>query len=190
MTYLSTQVRGRFYYLYMIIDIYSRKIVGAEVFDQESMANSSDVIQRAVLREGCINEPQVLHADNGSVMKGSTLQITLQRLNITPSHSRPRVSNDNAFSESLFRTCKYRPDYPVDGYESLSAAQQWVTGFVYWYNHEHRHSAIRFVTPGERHVGQDDDVLARRNTIYAEAKRQQPERWSGTTRNWTPRRTV
>ena len=122
-TYLPTRVRGQFYYLYMIVDIYSRKIVDAEVFDQESMGNSSEVIQRAVLREGCINKPLVLHADNGSAMKGSTLQATLQRLNITPSYSRPRVSNDNAFSESLFWTCKYRPDYPSDGYESLSAAQ-------------------------------------------------------------------
>ncbi len=121
---------------------------------------------------------------------GSTLQATLQRLNITPSYSRPRVSNDNAFSESLFRTCKYRPDYPKDGYESLSAAQQWVTRFVHWYNHEHRHSAIRFVTPGERHAGQDNEVLARRDAIYAEAKRQHPGRWSSATRNWTPRRTV
>jgi len=177
-TYLPTQVRGQFCFLYMIVDIYSRKIVDAEVFDQESMANSSEVIQRALLREGCINKPLVLHADNGSAMKGSTLQATLQRLNITPSYSRPRVSNDNAFSESLFRTCKYRPDYPADGYESLSAAQQWVTGFLHWYNHEHRHSAIRFVTPVERHAGQDDEVLAMRDAIYAEAKRQHPGRWS------------
>lgn len=189
-TYLPTQVRGQFYYLYMIIDIYSRKIVDAEVFDEESMANSSEVIQRAVLREGCITQPLVLHADNGSAMKGSTLQATLQRLNITPSYSRPRVSNDNAFSESLFRTCKYRPDYPADGYASLSSAQQWVNGFMRWYNHEHRHSAIRFVTPSERHAGQDDEVLAKRDAIYAEAKRQHPGRWSGATRNWTPRRTV
>lgn len=189
-TYLPTQVRGQFYYLYMIVDIYSRKIVDAEVFDQESMANSSEVIQRAVLREGCINQPLVLHADNGSAMKGSTLQATLQRLNITPSYSRPRVSNDNAFSESLFRTCKYRPDYPMDGYENLSAAQQWVTRFVQWYNHEHRHSTIRFVTPGERHAGLDNEVLARRDAIYAEAKQQHPGRWSSATRNWTPRRTV
>ena len=152
------------------------------------MGNSSEVIQRAVLREGCINKPLVLHADNGSAMKVSTLQATLQRLNITPSYSRPRVSNDNAFSESLFRTCKYRPDYPSDGYENLPAAQQWVTGFLRWYNHEHCHSAIRLVTPEERHAGQDDEVLARRDAIYAEAKRQYPGRWSGATRNWTPRR--
>lgn len=189
-TYLPTLVRGQFYYLYLIVDIYSRRIVDAEVFDQESMANSSEVIQRAVLREGCINQPLVLHADNGSAMKGSTLQATLQRLNITPSYSRPRVSNDNAFSESLFRTCKYRPDYPVDGYEDLAAAQRWVASFVQWYNHEHRHSAIRFVTPAERHAGQDEAVLAKRDAIYAEAKRQHPGRWSGSTRNWTPRRTA
>jgi transposase InsO family protein len=179
-TYLPGLVRGQFDYLYMIVD--------AEVFDQESMANSSEVIQRAVLREGCMNKPLVLH--NGSAMKGSTLQATLQRLNITPSHSRPRVSNDNAFSESLFRTCKYRPNYPVDGYDDLAAAQRWVAGFVQWYNHEHRHSAIRFVTPAERHAGQDEAVLAKRDAIYAEAKRRHPGRWSGTTRNGAPRRTA
>lgn len=187
-TYLPSLVRGQFYYLYMIVDVFSRKIITAEVFEQESMANSSTVIQRAVLREGCINQPLVLHADNGSAMKGSTLQATLQRLNITPSYSRPRVSNDNAISESLFRTCKYRPDYPVDGYADLSAAQQWVANFVQWYNHEHRHSAIRFVTPSERHNGQDTAVLAKRDAIYAEAKRKHPGRWSGPTRNWRPRK--
>jgi len=190
LTYLPSLVRGQFYYLYMIVDVFSRKIITAEVFEQESMANSSTVIQRAVLREGCVNQPLVLHADNGSAMKGSTLQATLQRLNITPSYSRPQVSNDNAIFESLFRTCKYRPDYPRDGYESLSAARQWVTGFVHWYNHEHRHSAIRFVTPGERHAGQDTEVLASRDAIYAEAKRKHPGRWSGSTRNWTPRKTA
>ncbi len=189
-TYLPTPVRGQFYYLYLIVDIYSRKIVDVEVFDQESMANRSEVIQRAVLRVGCINQPLVLHADNGSAMRGSTLQATLQRLNITPLYSRPRLSNDNAFSESLFRTCKYRPYYPMDGYKSLSAAQQWVIDFVHWYDREHGHSAIRFVTPGEQHAGQDAEVLARRDAIYTEAKQQHPGRWNGATRNWTPRRTV
>lgn len=189
-TYLPSGVRGQFYYLYMIIDIFSRKIIGAEVFEQESMANSSIVIQRAVLSEGCLNQPQVLHADNGSAMKGSTLQATLQRLNITPSHSRPQVSNDNPFSESLFRTCKYRPDYPVDGFAELSAAQEWVADFVQWYNHEHRHSAIRFVTPAQRHAGQEATVLKRRKAIYAEARRKHPGRWSGSTRNWKPRKVV
>ncbi|MDR5898834.1 DDE-type integrase/transposase/recombinase [Halomonas vilamensis] len=189
-TYLPSLVRGQFYCLYMIVDVFSRKIITAEVFEQESMANNSSVNQRVVLHEGCVNQPLVLHADNGSAMKGSTLQATLQRLNITPSYSRPQDSNDNAISESLLRTCKYRPNFPTDGYADLSAAQQWVVGFLQWYNHEHRHSAIRFVTPAERHAGQDLAVLAKRDEIYVEAKRKHPIRLSGSTRNWTPRKTA
>ena len=154
------------------------------------MSNSNEVIQRAVLREDCINQPLVLHADNGSAMKGSTLQTTLQRLNITPSDSRPGVSNDNAFAESLFRTCKYRPDYPVGGYDDLAAAQRWEAGFVQWYNHEHRHSGIRLVTPAQRHAGEDTSVLAKRHAINQAARAANPARWSGKTRNWTPIGTV
>lgn len=185
-TYLGTDVRGRFYYLYLILDIYSRKIVGAEVFESENMANSSTVIQRAVLREQCRHQPLVLHADNGSAMKGSTLQVTLEKLGITASHSRPRVSNDNAYSEALFRTCKYRPGYPPSGFESLQAARLWVHQFIHWYNHEHRHSAIRFVAPAQRHARQDVPILEHRQRLYQQAQQRQPARWSRNLRNWQP----
>jgi transposase InsO family protein len=146
-TYLPGPVRGLFFYLYLIVDLYSRKIVGWEVHERESAAHAAALVQRAVLAEGGLQRPRVLHADNGSPQKGSTLLATLQALGITPSYSRPRVSDDNPFSEALFRTCKYRPDYPVGGFESLQAARQWVLRFVHWYNHEHRHSALRFLTP-------------------------------------------
>lgn len=185
-TYLPTAVRSQFYYLYMIIDIYSRKIVDSEVFASENANNSSILIRRAVLREQCCHAPPKLHADNGSAMKGATLLATLQKLEIKPSFSRPRVSNDNAFSEAMFRTCKYRPDYPTKGFESLEAAREWVHHFVQWYNHEHRHSGIRYVTPDERHRGLDHDILARRHQLYQAARAANPERWSGDTRNWTP----
>ena len=185
-TYLPTRIRGHFYYLYLIIDIYSRKITGFEAFDRESAANSRTVIERAVLREGVAHRPLVLHADNGSAMKGATLRARLDTLGITPSHSRPRVSNDNAFSESLFRTCKYRPAYPPEGFESLEQAQQWVLDFVQWYNHEHRHSAIRYVTPQQRHEGQDVAILEQRARLYEQAKARNPQRWSQNTRNWEP----
>ncbi len=150
------------------------------------MINSGTVIQRAVLREQCLHQPLVLHADNGSAMKGSTLQITLEKLGITASHSRPRVSNDNAFSEALFRTCKYRPDYPPEGFESLKDARLWVHQFVNWYNHQHRHSAIRFVAPAQRHAGQDKTILEKRRQLYQVARQNNPARWSGELRNWEP----
>ena len=99
-----------------------------------------------MLAEGCIARPLVLHADNGSPMKGATMKATMEKLGITASCSRPRVSNDNPFSEALFRTCKYRPDWPTKGFATKADAQAWVKSFASWYNGEHMHSAIRFVT--------------------------------------------
>ena len=115
-------------------------------------------------------KPKVLHADNGSPMKGATLRVTLQRLGIEPSYSRPRVSDDNPYSEALFRTCKYRPDFPEHGFPDLAAARAWVQGFAHWYNVEHRHNGIRFVTPAERHRGEDPRILAKRKIVYTLAK--------------------
>ena len=161
-----------------------------EVFDAENAVHSTLVVERAVLGEQCAHRPLILHADNGSPMKGSALRVTLERLGITPSHSRPRVSNDNAFSEALFRTCKYRPDYPADGFDSLRGARLWVHAFVQRYNHQHRHSAIRIVTPGQRHQGLDVTIFAQRKAAYEEARRRHPRRWSGRIRNWDPIKTV
>lgn len=119
-------------------------------------------------------------------MKGATMLATLQRLGIVPSFSRPSVSDDNPYSESLFRTLKYTPAYPNRPFESLGAARQWVHRFVQWYNEEHRHSAIRYVTPGQRHRGEDLAILANRTRVYETAKAARPQRWSGDTRNWEP----
>jgi putative transposase len=185
-TWLPGPAKGLFFYLYMILDLYSRKIVGWEVFTSESAVNSSTVIERAVWAEGVVLRPLVLHADNGSPLKAATLQETLRRLQITPSYSRPRVSNDNAYSEALFRTCKYVPGFPSEGFTDLAATRAWVGRFVRWYNHEHRHSAIRFVTPVQRHDGEDESVLAQRHRLYQQARTATPERWSGATRNWKP----
>jgi len=185
-TYLPAPVRGMFFYLYLIIDLYSRKIVGWEIHERESADHAGALVRRAVLAEGIVGRPLVLHADNGSAQKGSTLLATLQTLGVSPSYSRPRVSDDNAYSEAIFRTCKYRPDYPAGGFASLQAARQWVLGFVAWYNREHRHSAIRFVTPEQRHRGQDHAILAQRAALYQQARERCPRRWSGNTRDWTP----
>lgn len=185
-TWLPGPARGLFFYLFVILDIYSRKIVGWEVYESESAAAAAAVLERAVLAEGCVDRPLVLHADNGSPMKGATLLETLRRLAIEPSFSRPRVSNDNAYAEAVFRTCKYVPGFPKAGLTDIDAARAWVHEFVHWYNHQHRHSAIRYVTPAERHDGVDQAILARRKAIYAEAKAHNPRRWSGATRDWRP----
>jgi len=185
-TWMPGPVTGMFFYLYLIVDIFSRKIVGWEVHERESADLAAVLIRQAVLAEGCIARPLVLHADNGSPMKGATMKTTMEKMGITASYSRPRVSNDNPFSEALFRTCKYRPDWPTKGFATRADAQVWVKSFATWYNCEHLHSAIRFVTPDARHAGNDCATLANRAMLYANARAQNPERWSGETRNWQP----
>ncbi len=159
-SWLPGPVQGLFFYLYLIVDLYSRKIVGWEVYERESADYAAEVVRRAVLAEQCVDQPRVLHADNGSPMKGETLVETWYRLGISTSYSRPRTSNDNPYSEALFRTCKYCPAYPARGFASLEEARAWVQHFVQGYIHEHRHSGIRFVTPAQRHQGQDPAILA------------------------------
>lgn len=185
-TYCASHVRGRFFYLYMIEDIYSRKIVGWEVHEEESGELAAALMQRTVFREQCFHQPLVLHSDNGAPMRSVTLQQKLYDLNITPSHSRPRVSNDNPFSESLFRTLKYCPQWPSAGFASVEDARAWVSDFVDWYNNKHLHSRIKFVTPAQRHRGEDKALLKQRSQVYELAKEKAPERWSGNARNWQP----
>lgn len=189
-TYLATTVKGTFFYLYLIMDVFSRKIVGWEVYPSESAEQAASVLRKAHLREGVRADALVLHSDNGAPMKGATMLATLQRLGVVPSFSRPAVSDDNPFSESLFNTLKGRPNFPEQPFASLDDARTWVDVFARWYNTEHRHSALRFVTPAQRHRGEDIDLLAHRDALYQAAKAQHPERWSGTTRNWEPDTTV
>jgi transposase InsO family protein len=183
-TYLPSRIRGMFFYLYMIIDVFSRKIVGWEVHLRESGIHAAVLVQKAILSEGCLLVPPVLHSDNGAPQKGFTLRAKLENLGVTASYSRPHVSDDNPYSEALFRTVKYRPDYPSRGIELLEDARGWVKGFVSWYNNEHRHSGIRYVTPAERHDGRDAEVLEMRRQVYEAAKATHPGRWSNKTRNW------
>jgi len=183
-TYLRGAVRGAFYYLYLVEDIWSRKIVGWAVHEEESMDLSSALIDDVAARLGCDPRGLVLHSDNGGPMKGSTMLATLERLGIVPSFSRPHVSDDNPYSESLFRTLKYRPEYPSGAFANIEAARMWVEDFVAWYNTEHLHSAIHFVTPQDRHTGKDKAILADRQKVYEAARMRNPQRWSGKTRNW------
>jgi putative transposase len=184
-TYLPSAVRGQFYYLYMAIDVFSRKIVGSAVHEREDGSCSAALIREACAREGVDRGALILHSDNGGPMKAATLLATLQVLGVVPSFSRPRVSNDNPFSEALFRTLKYRPEYPATPFASLEQARAWVAGFVGWYNDEHLHSAIRFVTPSQRHRGEDTEILARRERVYARARQENPHRWTTGTRDWS-----
>jgi len=185
-TFLASCIRGAFYRLYMVEDIFSRKIVGWEVHEDELAEHASVLIRKACLSAGIREDGLVLHADNGGPMKGATMLATLQKLGVVPSFSRPSVSDDNPYSESLFRTLKYTPAYPSRPFESIEAARRWVHSFVQWYNNEHRHSAIRYVTPNQRHGGEEHALLKARDAVYKAARQRHPERWSGETRNWSP----
>ena len=189
-TYCPSRIIGQHYYLYMVEDIYSRKVVGWEVYDKENGDHASSLLERSVWAEKCVKSQLVLHSDNGGPMKSMTLRAKLQELGVVSSYSRPRVSNDNPYSESLFRTVKYHPRWPSEGFESIDDARVWVKSFVQWYNHDHRHSRIKFVTPQQRHNGEDIKLLKKRHALYTKMKQRHPERWSTTTRNWQHEPTV
>jgi putative transposase len=183
-TWLPASVKGLYFYWHMVLDVYSRKIVGHEVHVAESAELAALLQRKASLAEGLVGREVVLHSDNGSAMKGATMLATLEKLGIMASFSRPRVSNDNAYAESPFRTCKYRPNYPTQPFDSVEQAREWTLQFVQWYNHQHKHSGLKFVTPAQRHDGRDTAILRHREQVYEAAKRRRPERWSGATRNW------
>ena len=183
-TFMLSNIRGKFYYLYMFMDIYSRKIVGFDVFEEQTAEHAATVVSQAYIAEGLRIGDVILHSDNGGPMKGSMMLATLQRLGIIPSFSRPSVSDDNPYSEALFKTLKYCPQYPSKPFESLEAAKAWVVAFVNWYNNVHQHSGINFVTPSARHSGKDTEILANRAFLYECARKLHPNRWSGTVRNW------
>lgn len=184
-TYLRSPVRGMFWLLYMVVDVWSRKIVAAKVHAHESDELAAALLQEACRREGVKPGQLGVHSDNGPAMRGQTLLIKLKDLGVSSSFSRPHTSDDNPFSEALFRTMKYRPDYPDGAFATLEAAQAWVDAFVCWYNEDHQHSGIRFVTPAQRHAGLDVEILDSRRQVYAEARARRPQRWTRGTRNWS-----
>ena len=186
-TYLNGPVKGTFYYLYLVSDLFSRDIVGWEVWPEESAEHASELIWRTCLAQGRLStDPLVLHSDNGSPMKGATMLETLYHLGITPSNSRPRVSNDNAYAESLFKTLKYRPNYQPKGFASLTEARLWCADFVNWYRFDHHHSGIKFLTPSQRHNGEGEAIMQNRIKVYEAAKAAHPERWNGrATKDWS-----
>lgn len=190
-SYLPTQVSGLYVYLYMIVDIYSRKIVGWSVHESESSEHASHLIEQACRDENVLRDQLVLHSDNGSSMKGVTMLVMLEKLGVLPSFSRPSVSDDNPYSEALFRTVKYHPEFPIiKKFETVVEARIWCEKFTSWYNNQHLHSALKFVTPQQRHSGADEEIRANRNVVYIEAKKLHPERWVSNTRNWDISNTV
>lgn len=181
-TYLKTDIKGQYYYLYLFMDVWSRKIVGWGIFEEESGENSSKLFKN-ICRELNVSGV-VLHSDNGNAMKSANMLATLFFLGVIPSFSRPRTSNDNAYSESLFKTLKYTAGYP--GYfNTLKASINWMTDFEKWYNYIHRHSMINYVTPNQRHNGDDREILKRRKLTYENARLKNPKRWSRHSKRWT-----
>jgi len=184
-TWLKGPVKGMYYRLYLIIDIFSRKIVGWEIWETEESQYAEELMKKTVISEKIQGRPLVLHSDNGSPMKAATFQVLLEKLGVQSSYSRPRVSNDNPYSEAMFRTLKYRPEFPYKGFETLEAAREWALRFVNWYNCVHLHSGINFVTPEQCHTGAHMEILKKRKEVYELAKQQHPERWSRSTRDWS-----
>lgn len=183
-TWLDGSVKGLYFKLYIILDMFSRMIVGYEVWETENAEYAQTLVKRALLGQKISGNPLVLHSDNGSPMKAATFLATLEKLGVQSSFSRPRVSNDNPYSESLFKTMKYVPSFPNGGFVNIQDARNWVKKFVYWYNNVHMHSGIQYLTPHQRHYGLGENIIKNRKSVYTLAKNKHPERWSRKIRNW------
>jgi putative transposase len=174
-TDLRTPWRGIAFKAYSIIDIYSRKIVGWRVEERECDDLAVDMFEDAFARHGL---PAVVHADSGPAMRSTVLKDLLFDLGVGQTHNRPRVSNDNPFSESEFRTMKYRPNYPGT-FADLDAARAWVSSYVPWYNQQHRHSGIALFTPAEVHSGAWKQSWHQRDRTQQAYYDTHPERFRG-----------
>ena len=180
-SYLKTTINGRFFYLYCFVDIFSRAIMGWAVHEAEDGKLAAELVSELCERWGVTD--LLLRSDNGGPMRSHHILSTLRMFGVVPSFSRPSVSNDNPFSESLFKTLKYTAGYP-GRFQSLEQAHSWMSRFVDWYNNEHRHSGIMHVTPMQRHTGADKELLARRATTYERARMRNPLRWSREPKTW------
>ncbi len=178
-TYLPTTDRRIWLYLYLVINVWSRKGAAWDVAEREDPAMEADLVSRACLRERISrgrSQPLILHADKGNPRRAATLEGQLEELGVLRSFSRPRVSNDNPYFESLFRTAKYRPDYPRRPFTSKVEACQWVTSFVDGYNHRQRHSGINYVTPHQHHNGDAVKIWLHRAVVDEQARPRHPRR--------------
>lgn len=175
-TKLRGPVKWTYFYLYVILDLFSRYVVGWMVADREKAELAKKLIEESHGRQGVSPGQLHLHADNGPSMTGKPLALKLADLGVTKSHSRPYVSDDNPFSESQFKTMKYRPEFP-DRFGSLEDARAHCQAFFHWYNHEHHHSGIAMLTPHMVHYGLAADVLDNRQRVLSTAFQQHPERF-------------
>ena len=183
-TLVPRTIKGSFFYVYVVVDLFSRRIMGIEVRENESAEAAAELVRRICFETKVDSTKLVLHSDNGAAMKGRTMLEMLRWLEITPSFSRPYVSDDNAYAEALFKTLKYRPATPAR-FDELGQVSVWMANFVAWYNHVHRHSGIKYVTPEQRYTGADVAILAARDNLYRRERAKRPERWIGPTRDWS-----
>lgn len=170
--------------MYLFQDLYSRKIVGQTISEQEDEVTASQLFDRCLKSETITGQGLRIHSDNGNPMRGWSFVDKLKNLGVIPSRSRSHVSNDNAFVESLFKTMKYRSNYPFRPFRSIAEATSWTKKFVTWYNSEHLHSGISYVTPLQRHNGQEMNVIKTRNQTLTMAYEKNPERWASQPRQW------
>jgi putative transposase len=184
-SHLRGSVRGSRFYLYLVMDAFSRRIMGWHVSRVQSMHTAAGFIRRTYRANIPGRKSLLLHSDNGSPMRSTVMHTTLHRLGITPSFSRPRMSSDNTFCEAFFSTLKSQPTYPRT-FSSLEEARGWMAHFVHWYNSQHLHSGISFITPDDRHFGRERELLASRQWTYERARSTRPERWSRAPRTWAP----
>jgi len=175
-TKLLGPIKHTFYYLYVILDVYSRLVPGWLLAERESVELAQQLVRESCAKQNIPLGQLTLHADRGRAMTAKPLALLLSDLGVIKSHSRPRVSNDNPYSEAQFKTMKYRPDYPAF-FGSLLEARMWAQGFFQWYNHEHKHSALCLLTPAVVHYGHAAGVLRARHTIRQQAYAAHPERF-------------
>ncbi|MGH2507508.1 MAG: IS3 family transposase [Ktedonobacteraceae bacterium] len=173
-TWMSTDVKGLYFYAYVIMDLFDRSIVGWAIHDREDGQLARDLFERSCRDQKAT--PNFLHSDNGGPMKAYTLVEFLYARGICLTTNRPRVSNDNPFSESLFKTLKYRAGYPKS-FKTLLVATSWFADFVDWYNTKHLHSCLAYVTPQQRRHGLAHHILDARNQTIALARSKHPLRW-------------
>lgn len=174
-----TQLKGpgkQFYYLYTIIDIFSRYVTGWMLAKRESGELAKTLIAETCEKQGIESEQLILHSDRGSAMRAKTVNELLQELGVTKSHSRPYTPTDNPYSEAQFKTMKYRPDYP-EAFEGFPHAQGWARAFIQWYNEEHHHTKLALMTPATVHYGQAEEVQKQRQRVLDEAYAAHPERF-------------
>jgi len=175
-TYLKGPLRGCFYYLYVVIDLYSRLVVGWLLADRECEELARRLLEQSYRKHGVQPGQLTVHADRGAPMKSKSVQALLSDLEVRRSHSRPRVSNDNPYSEAGFKTMKYSPDFPVR-FGSFEEAEEFCRAYFLWYNQEHYHTGIALLTPAQVHYGEAEAVLARRQATLDAVFAAHPERF-------------